>query len=66
MPLSKAKQAEYMRGYRKRTVIPKSEVVIPKHPIGYQYQDGRVRLSDGSVVQPGECERVERCEESSS
>ena len=31
MPLSKVKQAEYMRGYRKRlqTVIPKFNIVIP-------------------------------------
>ena len=29
MPLSKAKQAEYMREYRKRSVIPKVDSVIP-------------------------------------
>ena len=34
MPLSKAKQAEWMREYRKRrrSVIPKSSTVIPKLP----------------------------------
>ena len=34
MPLSKAKQAEWIREYRKRrkSVIPKSSTVIPKFP----------------------------------
>jgi len=60
MPLSKAKQAEWMREYRQRkySVIPKPDTVIPKHPLGLLYPDGRTRLPDMSLVQPKHCLEV--------
>ena len=30
----------------------------PKHPLGYLYPDGRVRLPNMSLVQPNQCEEV--------
>ena len=53
MPLSKAKQAEYMREYRKRSVIPKSPSVIPNwvaQPNRYLAAHLRVCPDDNPVI----------------
>ena len=58
-PLSKNKQAKYMKEYRARIkagVIPNSDSVIPKYPIGYMWPDGRCRLPDMTVVIPNQCQ----------
>jgi len=48
-----------MKEYRARIkagVIPNSDSVIPKYPIGYMWPDGRCRLPDMTVVIPNQCQ----------
>lgn len=69
MPLSKAKQAEYMREYRKRSVIPNSNLdvrssVIPKPLTGTPWIDDIAEFVDSAseeidnTVQPEEINNI--------